>query len=405
MRKEVQTILQTLKRQQKEGNPIREEDIFLAFRDIDLSETELESIFWEFPNLKKDLNAASYDPEVMYEEDPDKEYDTDYEFEMPTPSPEVREIPTFRTYLRQMSAYPILSEPEERVLAEKIRKCEIAKKEKAELEKELQTTSDPKKRKALREKIRVRNKHIEVGEEARKKLVSHNLRLVVSIAKHYYGNCMTFEDLVQEGNLGLIRATETYDYTKGFRFTTYAIWWIRQAIARGLAVQDKMIRLPAGTVEEVLKLRKVMKEQYLRLGREATHKELAEAMHCREKRIAFLLQHLTEPVSLSLPIGDENDTELGDLVADESTIGPEEEVMQRQISAILSDSFSSLTKREQEVLILRYGLFGAEPHTLEAVGEQFSVTRERIRQIEGKAIRKLRAGRHGRILHSLVCNE
>ena len=287
-----------------------------------------------------------------------------------------------RMYLRQIGKVDLLTPEQEIVLAQKMGAGNTAKEQMEELEKEGGEVPDE-----VRKEL---NQLIKEGERAKQSLAEANLRLVVSIAKRYVGRGMLFLDLIQEGNLGLIKAVEKFDYTKGYKFSTYATWWIRQAITRAIADQARTIRIPVHMVETINKVIRVNRQLLQELGHDPTPEETAAEMNMPVEKVREIMKIAQEPVSLETPIGEEEDSHLGDFIPDEDASEPSEAASFTLLKEQLVDVLSTLTPREEKVLKLRFGIEDGRTRTLEEVGKEFNVTRERIRQIEAKALRKLR---------------
>jgi len=285
-----------------------------------------------------------------------------------------------RMYLKEIGKVPLLDPNEEIELAQKMSAGNLAQEQLDSLE---SGDLDPV---ALKELQRL----AKAGERAKQKLAEANLRLVVSIAKRYVGRGMLFLDLIQEGNLGLIKAVEKFDYTKGYKFSTYATWWIRQAITRAIADQARTIRIPVHMVETINKVIRVSRQLLQELGHDPSPEEIAEEMNMPVDKVREIMKIAQEPVSLETPIGEEEDSHLGDFIPDEGASEPSEAASFTLLKEQLVDVLSTLTPREEKVLKLRFGIEDGRTRTLEEVGKEFNVTRERIRQIEAKALRKLR---------------
>ncbi len=338
----------------KKKNILEYQEINDFFSDMQLGEEHFEKILEVLEQNSVDILRITGDDDELIEDEEivlTEEDEVDVEsIDLSVPDGISIEDPV-RMYLKEIGKVPLLSAEEE---------IELAKK-------------------------------MEMGdEEAKKKLAEANLRLVVSIAKRYVGRGMLFLDLIQEGNLGLIKAVEKFDYRKGYKFSTYATWWIRQAITRAIADQARTIRIPVHMVETINKLIRVSRQLLQELGREPSPEEIAEEMNMPVERVREILKISQEPVSLETPIGEEEDSHLGDFIQDDNVPVPADAAAFTLLKEQLVEVLSTLTDREQKVLRLRFGLDDGRARTLEEVGKEFNVTRERIRQIEAKALRKLR---------------
>lgn len=357
-------LLKLLELAKSKKNVLDEKEVLDAFAGEELTPEKLDRIY-DFLDKKhvdvlKMSNDDDMDPDLFSEDedaDPEDEIDVEH-IDLSVPEGIGVDDPV-RMYLKEIGKVPLLSPDEE---------IELAKK-------------------------------IELGdEEAKKKLAESNLRLVVSIAKRYAGRGMQLLDLIQEGNLGLIKAVEKFDYRKGYKFSTYATWWIRQAITRAIADQARTIRIPVHMVETINRLVRTQRQLVQKLGREATPEELAKELDMPVDRVRDIMKISQDPVSLETPIGEEEDSHLGDFIQDNNVEVPADAATYTLLHEQLMDVLSTLTEREQKVLRLRFGLDDGRPRTLEEVGRQFNVTRERIRQIEAKALRKLRHPSRSKIL-------
>ena len=336
----------------KKKNMLEYQEISDFFADMQLDSDKFEKIldFLEANNIDVlRITDDDADDDILLEVDDDDEIEVE-KIDLSVPDGVSIEDPV-RMYLKEIGKVPLLSAEEEIELA----------------------------------------KRMELGDqEAKKRLAEANLRLVVSIAKRYVGRGMLFLDLIQEGNLGLIKAVEKFDYRKGYKFSTYATWWIRQAITRAIADQARTIRIPVHMVETINKLIRVSRQLLQELGREPTPEEIAAEMNMPVERVREILKISQEPVSLETPIGEEEDSHLGDFIQDDNVPVPADAAAFTLLKEQLEEVLGTLTEREQKVLTLRFGLEDGRARTLEEVGREFNVTRERIRQIEAKALRKLR---------------
>ena len=297
---------------------------------------------------------------------------------------------TVGLYLKEISRIPLLTAQMEVILAKRMERAVASRRSLLE-QKEI---TEEEKEKLWR--------YTEDGEAARQHLIKANFRLVVSIAKKYNGRGVSFLDLIQEGNLGLIRAVEKFDYHRGFKFSTYATWWIRQAITRAIADQGRTIRVPVHMCERINRLARVSRQLVQELGREATPEEIASKLNTTPQKVERIIKISRRPLSLEMPVGEEKDSHLGDFIEDETAIGPTDAATDQLLREHMEDILHSLTIREERILQLRFGLKDGRTHTLEEVGQKFGVTRERIRQIEAKALRKLRHPSRSRKLRSYL---
>ncbi len=375
----------------KKKNVLEYQEIVDYFSDITLGEEQFDKILESLEQNNVDVLRITADDDVDDEEiilSEEDEVDVE-NIDLTIPDGISIEDPV-RMYLKEIGKVPLLNAEEEIELAQKMEAGAVAKEKIAILEKRLDGGLDEVEAGEIREEIKNLQRDLDAGDVAKKRLAEANLRLVVSIAKRYVGRGMLFLDLIQEGNLGLIKAVEKFDYRKGYKFSTYATWWIRQAITRAIADQARTIRIPVHMVETINKLIRVSRQLLQELGREPLPEEIAEEMNLPVERVREILKISQEPVSLETPIGEEEDSHLGDFIQDDNVPVPADAAAFTLLKEQLVEVLGTLTEREQKVLRLRFGLDDGRARTLEEVGKEFNVTRERIRQIEAKALRKLR---------------
>ena len=378
-------LAELIERGKKKGK-LSSSELLDVLEDMDLGTEQMDKIYDTLENLGIDTVGEDYMPELTDAvEPPVEEMEEIAEEEIVDPNSLIDTFGTddpVRMYLKEIGKVNLLTSEEEVELAQAMTAGAAAQEQLDEL-----TESGEEIPQELRAEL---EKTIKKGEKARQRLAEANLRLVVSIAKRYVGRGMQFLDLIQEGNLGLIKAVEKFDYEKGFKFSTYATWWIRQAITRAIADQARTIRIPVHMVETINKVIRVSRQLLQELGHDPSAEEIAEEMNMPAERVREILKIAQEPVSLETPIGEEEDSHLGDFIPDEDASEPAEAASFTLLKEQLVEVLSTLTPREEKVLKLRFGIEDGRTRTLEEVGKEFNVTRERIRQIEAKALRKLR---------------
>ncbi len=385
-----QKLRELLALAKKKKNMLEYQEISDFFADMQLEAEQFDKIldFLEANNIDVlRITDDDSDDEILLDVDDEDEIEVE-KIDLSVPDGVSIEDPV-RMYLKEIGKVPLLSAEEEIELAKNMEAGAVAK-EKIAILKKREETATEEEIAEIKEEIKNLQKDLDAGDEAKKRLAEANLRLVVSIAKRYVGRGMLFLDLIQEGNLGLIKAVEKFDYRKGYKFSTYATWWIRQAITRAIADQARTIRIPVHMVETINKLIRVSRQLLQELGREPSPEEIAAEMNMPVERVREILKISQEPVSLETPIGEEEDSHLGDFIQDDNVPVPADAAAFTLLKEQLEEVLGTLTEREQKVLTLRFGLEDGRARTLEEVGKEFNVTRERIRQIEAKALRKLR---------------
>lgn len=384
-----QKLIEILELGKKKKNMLEYQEIADFFKDLNLDPEKFEMVIDYLEQNGIDVLKISNDDDVDDDIILDDEDEVEVEkIDLSVPEGVSVEDPV-RMYLKEIGKVPLLSADEEIELAQNMEDGAVATEKINVLKGRLDGASEEEKAE-IREEIKTLQRDVDKGADAKKRLAEANLRLVVSIAKRYVGRGMLFLDLIQEGNLGLIKAVEKFDYKKGYKFSTYATWWIRQAITRAIADQARTIRIPVHMVETINKLIRVSRQLLQELGREPSPEEIAKEMNMPVERVREILKISQEPVSLETPIGEEEDSHLGDFIKDDNVPVPADAAAFTLLKEQLEEVLGTLTEREQKVLTLRFGLEDGRARTLEEVGKEFNVTRERIRQIEAKALRKLR---------------
>ena len=362
--------------------------------EMDLESDQMDSIYDSLEQLGIEVGTEDFLTDLPDDDEPAMEEIAEIEEEeLVDPNTLVDSFnidDPVRMYLKEIGKVPLLTADQEVELATVMSAGREAEARLAQADGE--TIPD--------EELAQLKKQVKAGEKAKQSLAEANLRLVVSIAKRYVGRGMLFLDLIQEGNLGLIKAVEKFDYTKGYKFSTYATWWIRQAITRAIADQARTIRIPVHMIETINKLIRTSRYLVQELGRDPTPEEIADRMEYPVDKVKKVLKIAKEPISLETPIGDEEDSSLGDFIEDKKAVAPAEEVVNTKLSEQIASVLADLTPREEQVLRKRFGIGEKSDHTLEEVGKLFNVTRERIRQIEAKALRKLRHPVRSQVLRS-----
>lgn len=384
-----QKLIEILELGKKKKNMLEYQEIADFFKDLNLDPEKFEMVIDYLEQNGIDVLKISNDDDVDDDIILDDEDEVEVEkIDLSVPEGVSVEDPV-RMYLKEIGKVPLLSADEEIELAQNMEDGAVATEKINVLKGRLDGASEEEKAE-IKEEIKTLQRDVDKGADAKKRLAEANLRLVVSIAKRYVGRGMLFPDLIQEGNLGLIKAVEKFDYKKGYKFSTYATWWIRQAITRAIADQARTIRIPVHMVETINKLIRVSRQLLQELGREPSPEEIAKEMNMPVERVREILKISQEPVSLETPIGEEEDSHLGDFIKDDNVPVPADAAAFTLLKEQLEEVLGTLTEREQKVLTLRFGLEDGRARTLEEVGKEFNVTRERIRQIEAKALRKLR---------------